>query len=222
MASGADALEVFARLTERCVELLPVRACGVLVLDVGGNLEVVGSSDSAAYLLDLFQVQNDEGPCLECFRTGRMVRDAQLTPDGPWPRFAAAARAQGFTAVDAVPLRARRTVLGALNLFSTEELPDDAMVVATALADAATITLLQADPMLDATTVARRLHEAVQSRNTVEQAVGVIAARFDCDFDEARGRLRRAGRSSGETLVQVAGAVVGRDASSAGARSLEA
>jgi len=220
VAAGADAAEVFTQLAERCVDLLPAAACGVLVLDPSGTLEVVGSSDPSAYLLDLFQVQNDEGPCLECYRSRRVVRDADLADDGPWPRFAAAARAQGFSSVDAIPLRARQMVLGALNLFGTEPLSDDALAVAMALADTATMTLLQADPLLDAATVTRRLQQAVQSRNTVEQAVGVLAERFSCDFDEAFRRLRRAGRDSGESLVGVARAVVDRDDSSPGAAAL--
>jgi hypothetical protein len=211
VAGGADAVDVFTTLSERCVELLPVTACGVLVVDTGGTLEVVGASDSSAFLLDLFQIQNDEGPCLECFRSGQAVRDAALSPDGPWPHFAAAARAYGFTAVDAVPLRARTTVLGALNLFGATPLSDESMVIATALADTATMALLQADPGIDATTVARRLHLAVESRNTIEQAKGVLAERFDCTFDEAFIEMRRVSGLTATRLLDVARSIVDRD-----------
>jgi len=210
VAGGAPAAEVFMLLAERCTELLPIDACGILLVDHNGRLEVVGASDSAAYLLDLFQLQAEEGPCLECCRTGELVRDDELAPDGPWPRFAAATPSRGFTSVAAVPLGTRGTTLGALNTFCSVPLPAPDLEVAQALADAATVALLQADPELDADTIARRVVETVAARNVVEQAIGIVAARFDCSFPEALGRLRRASTVVGATLVDTATAVVHR------------
>ena len=218
--SGASAIEIFVQLAERCTELLPIDACGLLLVDHLGRLEVVGASDSAARLLDLFQIQAAEGPCLDCCRTGAVVRDDELAPDGPWPRFAEATRAHGFASVVAVPLRARGTTLGALNAFCSAPLDAHQIEVAQALADAATVALLQADPDLDASVVARRIVETVESRNAVEQAIGVLAVRFECSASEALGRLREAARQSGESLVSIARAVVERDGASPGAGSL--
>jgi hypothetical protein len=222
VTGGADAVEVFTILSERCVELLPVAACGVLVVDNSGTLEVVGASDSSAFLLDLFQIQNDEGPCLECFRSGQVVRDGSLSFDGPWPHFAEATRAYGFSSVDAIPLRARSTVLGALNLFGTTPLTEAAMEIATALADTATMALLQADPRIDAATVARQLHLAVESRNTLEQAKGVLAERFGCTFDEATAEMRRVSGLTSTRLLDVARSIVDRDERSEAASILRA
>jgi len=119
-----------------------------------------------------------------------------------------------------VPLRARETTLGALNAFCSAPLDAHQIKVAQALADAATVALLQADPDLDASVVARRIVETVESRNAVEQAIGVLSVRFECSASEALGRLREAARQSGESLVSIARAVVDRDSASPGAGSL--
>ena len=229
VTEGADTVEVFSMLSERCVRLLPVDACGILVVDNGGDLQVIGSSNSSVHLLDLFQLQNEEGPCVECCRTGEAIVDTTLDTtldttgtDGTsrWPRFAEMTRAQGFRSVYALPLATRGVVVGALNLFSTTEVGSDQLVVAQALADAATIALLQADPLLDAVTVARQLHLAVEARNTVEQAKGVVAERFGIDFDAAMQRLRDVARQLDVRLIEVAGSVVERDETNEASRLL--
>jgi GAF domain-containing protein len=217
---GKDMVEVFSMLAERCVTVLSVAACGILVIDPMGELEVIGSSNHSAHLLDLFQVQNVEGPCLQSCRTGEAVIDTELSATGPWPGFSTAAREQGYLAVYAVPLAARGVVVGALNLFAHEPIRDDEIVVAQALADAATIALLQADPHEDAVVVTRRLHMVVEERNTIEQAKGVLSQRFSIDAEEAFVQLRRAGERTGTRLVDVAMSVVTRDNSYDAARLL--
>ncbi len=217
---GKDMVEVFSMLAERCVGVLSVAACGILVIDPMGELEVIGSSNHSAHLLDLFQVQNVEGPCLLCCRTGEAVIDTELSASGQWPGFSLAAREQGYLAVYAVPLAARGVVVGALNLFAHEPIRDDEIVVAQALADAATIALLQADPHEDALVVTRRLHMVVEERNTIEQAKGVLSQRFSINAEEAFVQLRRAGERTGTRLVDVAMSVVTRDNSYDAARLL--
>lgn len=217
---GRDMVEVFSMLAERCVAVLSVSACGILIVDSSGELEVIGSSNHSAHQLDLFQVQNVEGPCLQCCRTGDAVLDAELSETGPWPGFARAARKQGFAAVYAVPLSARGVVVGALNLFATLPLRDEEIAVAQALADAATIALLQADPHEDAVVVTRRLHVIVEERNTIEQAKGVLAQRFNIDAEAAFLQLRLAGERTGTRLIDVATSVVNRDTSYDSARLL--
>ena len=100
---GKDMVEILTMLAERCVQVLHIAACGILVIDPRGELEVIGSSNHSAHLLDLFQVQNVEGPCLECCRDGEPVIDLELSPSGPWPGFAAATLAQGSRAVYPMP-----------------------------------------------------------------------------------------------------------------------
>ena len=207
---GAETLDIFTDLAQSCVKLLPVSASGILLRDVSGTLQVIGASSLSAHLLDLFQVQNDQGPCLECSETGEAVSDEELSETGPWPRFAKLALDQGFSAVYALPLRSRRTTVGALNLFATTRLSPGQLMVAQSLADAATLSLLQIDPQVDLQIVIRRIHVAVESRNAVEQAQGMLSQRFSIDVEEAFVRLRAASRDVGLSLMDAVGAVLGR------------
>jgi hypothetical protein len=210
---GADTVEVFSMLAESCVRLLPVKAGGILVRDAMGFLQVIGASNQSVHLLDLCQVQNVEGPSLECCRTGSLVADTELSEEGPWPRFAWLATSHGYGAVYAVPLLSRGVPIGALNLFGTSEIPAERLVLAQALADAATLALLQVDPREDTVVLARQVHLAVESRNTVEQARGMIAQRFNVGEESALEQLRRAAERLDLPLVEVARATVHRDGS---------
>ena len=118
MVAGFDVIDFLHVLTRRSVQLLDVSAAGLLLAGPRGDLRVVAASSEAARLLELFQLQNDQGPCLDCFRSGQPVTAADLsTQAGRWPRFAAAAQQAGFAAVQALPMRLRDQVIGALNLF---------------------------------------------------------------------------------------------------------
>ena len=218
VTQGAETIEIFTSLAEKCVDLLPVKAAGILLRDVTGTLQVIGASSPSAHLLDLFQVQSEEGPCLECSTTGSPVSDAELSESGPWPRFAALTRAQDFNAVYALPLRSRDVTIGALNLFATEPLSEGRLIVGQALADAATLSLLQVDPHVDLQIVIRRIHLAVESRNTLEQAQGMLAQRFSIDAEAALVRIRNVSEQTSLSVVAVATAVISRDENSPVAR----
>ena len=222
--AGADPVELTTLLCERIVAALPVEAAGVLLVDAGGALRVLGSSSAAAHVLDLLQVQDDEGPCRDCCRDGVAVTDValDLAAGARWPRFAAAVRAEGFGAVHALPLAARGRTHGALNLFAAQGLAIADLVVAQALADATTLALLQADPDEDALLVARRLHAALTDRMLVQQAVGVLRVRFDVDADGAFARLRDVAHATGARLVDVAAVATGGDGDPAVMKGLRA
>ena len=124
MVVGFDVIDFLHVLTDRSVQLLDVSAAGLLLADPRGELRVVAASSEAARLLELFQLQNDQGPCLDCFRTGRPVQAPDLAAAAArWPRVARAARQAGFVAVHALPMRLREQVIGALNLFSAHRAP---------------------------------------------------------------------------------------------------
>src|SRR5689334_12167784 len=115
-----DLIDFLYRLTGRCVELLEVSAAGLLLTDQRGALQVVAASTERTRLLELLQLQTDEGPCPECFHSGRPVMVADLSAvNHRWPRFVAEARQIGFASVHALPMRLRVDVIGALNLFDT-------------------------------------------------------------------------------------------------------
>jgi GAF domain-containing protein len=173
MVADFDVIDFLDMLTESSTMLLSASAAGVVLADPRGQLRVAAASSDEAELIELFQVQNDQGPCLECFRTGQPVTAADLVGPGQrWPRFAAAATRAGFGAVNALPMRLRDQLVGALNLFSTGTGPlsQADLRIGQALADVATIGLLQERNVRRAETLAEQLQAALNSRVVIEQA----------------------------------------------------
>ena len=205
-----DMIEFLHVLTARCVQLLGVSAAGLLLTDQQDALQVVAASSERTRLLELFQLQTDQGPCVDCFRTGQPVSVADLPSAGRWPAFTAAAAEVGFAAVHAVPMRLRTEVIGALNLFDTTPGPLDEgkLRIGQALADVATIGLLQQRAIHRRDTLTEQLQTALESRVLIEQAKGVLAERLHLDMDEAFGLLRNAARNNNRRLSELAQAVV--------------
>ena len=192
MVAGFDVIDFLHVLTDRSVQLLDVSAAGLLLADPRGELRVVAASSEAVRMLELFQLQNDQGPCLDCFRAGRPVAAADLAADAQrWPRFAAAQQA-GFAAVQALPMRLRDQVIGALNLFrAVPGAFDPADIrIGQALADVATISLVHERSMRHSDTVNEQLQTALNSRVIIEQAKGKLAERLGLDMDQAFSVLR--------------------------------
>jgi transcriptional regulator with GAF, ATPase, and Fis domain len=206
-----DVIEFLHLLVDRCVELLDVDAAGLLLADPQGHLQVVASSNEQVRLVELCQVQNDQGPCLEAFATGTTVSSADLnTANARWSLFAPAAVDAGFAAVDALPMRLRSEVIGALNLFRTQagELDDTALRTVRALTDVATIGLLQQRSIHHHEVVAEQLQTALNSRVVIEQAKGLIAERLGIDMTGAFAALRGFARARNLKLSDVARAVI--------------
>lgn len=210
---GADRYEAFSLLSEKCVEVLPVSASGILLKDQSGVLQVIAASNPSAHLLELFQIQNAEGPCYKCSQDGALVSDETLDLNGPWPKFSELARAKGFTATYAIPLRSKGQFFGALNLFAKEKLAIDKLAIAQTLADAATLTILHLNPNTDKEFIARNVQTTIQERNIIEQAKGMISQRFNCDVDEAFLKIKEASQTTDSFLIEVAKAIVDRDKS---------
>jgi GAF domain-containing protein len=207
MVADFDVIDFLHLLTDRSVTLLAASAAGVMLADPRGELRVAAASSEVAGLIDLFQIQNDEGPCLDCFRTAQPVSAADLTgPDQRWPRFATAATRAGFRSVQALPMRLRDEVIGALNLFraAPEPLSPEDLRIGQALADVATIGLLQERAVRRMETIAEQLQAALNSRVVVEQAKGKLAERLGIGMDEAFGVLRAYARTSNQRLTDVA------------------
>ena len=207
-----DVLDLLHVLTTRCAELLDAAAAGLMLADSDGQLRVTVASSENARLLDVFQIQSDEGPCLDCYRSGEPVRAQSLGDTGTrWPRFASAAVEQGFTAVVALPLRLRGEVIGALNLFGDSggvAITEQEIPIAQAMADAATIAILQDRLARDRTLLTDQLQIALNSRIAIEQAKGALSNRLDIGTDEAFTLLRNRARSDRRRLVEVAAEVM--------------
>ena len=211
LVADFDLIDFLRLLTDRCVGMLGASAAGVLLADRDGELRVMAASDEQVRLLELFQLQSDEGPCLEAFRTGTPVLVADLTREiERWPRFATAAHRSGFTAVQALPMRLRDEVVGALNLFHTAPTPIDPADApfAQALADVATISVLQQRTTERSTLVNEQLQSALNSRVLIEQAKGKLAERHHTDMEQAFSALRSYARSHNRRLSDVARAFI--------------
>jgi transcriptional regulator with GAF, ATPase, and Fis domain len=205
-----DVIDFLHVLTERCVQLLGVSAAGILLTDQRETLQLVAASSERTRLLELFQLQTDQGPCVDCFNTGQPVSVPDIRCAGRWPRFTAAAAEVGFVSVHALPMRLRAEVIGALNLFGVEPgaLDDDKVRAGKALADVATIGLLQQRAIRHRDTLTDQLQTALNSRILIEQAKGVLAERLHLDLDQAFGLLRHAARNRNRRLSELAQAVV--------------
>ena len=211
LVADFDVVELLTLLADRCVDVLGVAAAGLMLVAPDGDLRVMASSSEAMRILELFELQSQEGPCLDCFSTGRPVANQDLLiVGGRWPRFAAEALAAGFRSVHALPLRLRGTVIGALNLFYTEPgtMPQADLDAAQALADVATIGILQHRAALQAQVLNEQLNQALNSRIVIEQAKGIVAEREHLNMEQAFSRLRNHARNQNLKLADVAHDVI--------------
>jgi GAF domain-containing protein len=217
LVADFDILDLLHGLTADCVRLFPTAAAGLLISDHHGVLQLVASSSEAARLVELFQLQSDEGPCLDCYRSGSPVSAPDLEAAGHWPRFTGQAVEQGFHSVHAVPMRLRGDTIGALNLFGAErgELAGADLRVAQALADAATLTVLQERTLQAHQAVAERLQLTLARRAVIEQAKGVLAEVGGLEMGEAFTRLRDHAHATRQPLTELARGIASRTAGTA-------
>ena len=201
-----DVVDLSTELTERCAELVDVAAAGFLLAGPLEKLHLLAATSEKARDLELFQLQADEGPCLDCYASGQSVSVSDLAAASPrWPRFVPAAVDAGFASVHAVPLRAAGIVLGALGLFGSRSgtLSAADLLVAHSLAHIACVAILQEHPPTPSA-VLPCLRNALAARLVVEQAKGFLRERLSVSVEEAFGLLRRYARSHDDHLSAVA------------------
>ena len=202
-----DIIDFMQTLAERCVELLDVSAAGIMLADSEGKLRHAACSSEQMRLVEFFELQVEEGPCFDAYREGAPVLcDSPEEADARWPRFAPHAHKSGFVTVSAVPLRLRAQIIGALNLFSSrpDALNDDDVGVAQAMADIATIGILQARVIRDSSIFSSQLELALESRVAIEQAKGVVAEHNQISVDTAFELIRRYTRDHNRLLSETA------------------
>ncbi|WP_436499887.1 GAF and ANTAR domain-containing protein [Actinokineospora sp. HUAS TT18] len=207
-----DLTDFLHMLVDHCVDLLDVTAAGVMLSDGRGNVRMAAASSERSELLALFAADTGDGPCIDCVSTGRPVTSSNLAADAArWPRFAGAAEACGFASATALPMRLRREVIGALALLDTEV--DGVNAVSTrlgqALADVATIGILQQRAVRHAELVTEQLQSALNSRVIIEQAKGVLSERSGLlSIEQAFGAMRAYARAHSQRLSELAKQVV--------------
>ncbi|MEY2472207.1 MAG: hypothetical protein QOK28_1536 [Actinomycetota bacterium] len=206
-----DVVELLTRLADRCVEILDVEAAGIMLAASDGRLRVTASSSEAMRVLELFELQAQEGPCLDAHRTGVAVVNQDLADvNGRWPRFAVEALEAGFKSAHALPMRLRGSVIGALNLFrnGTGRMGAADIEVAQALADVATIAILQSRAGAEAQLVNEQLTQALNTRIVIEQAKGMVAERLGLNMEESFAALRNYARNNNRRLADISDAVI--------------
>ena len=211
LVADFDVIELLTVLTDGCVDVLDVRAAGLMLAAPDGDLRVMASSGEAVRVLELFELQSEDGPCLDCYRTGAPVVNQDLaTVNGRWPRFAAEALAAGFHSVHALPMRLRGSVIGALSLFHADpgEMRPADVAAAQAMADVATIAILQHRATLEAQVINEQLNHALNSRVVIEQAKGMVAEREGLNMAQAFSTLRHHARNHNLRLVDLARDVI--------------
>ena len=211
LVADFDIVDFLQAHTDRCMQTLEVDAAGLLLVDQQGRLEGLAATSGAARLLELLQLEEQEGPGVECFRSGRPVAvpDVAATKDR-WPRFAVACLGVGFASVNALPMRRREQVIGTMNLFCARGggLNPGALRVAHALTAVATIAVLLQRVRHDQQRLVEQLQTALTSRVAIEQAKGVLAERWNVDPEQAFVVLRRHARRRNVRLTDLAEAVV--------------
>lgn len=206
-----DVVDVLTLVADSCVDVLGSGAAGLMLVAPDGGLRVMASSSEAMRVLELFELQSQEGPCMDAYRSGAPVLNQELsTASDRWPRFAAEALAAGFVSVQALPMRLRSATIGVLNVFHKE--PDTMtqadVEAAQALADMATIAILQHRAALEAQVVNEQLSLALNSRVLIEQAKGMVAERQGTSMERAFALLRNHARNHNLRLADVAKNVI--------------
>ena len=216
LVDNYDVIDILTLLSDRCTEALNVDATGVMLASPSGELQYVASSSESMRILELFQIQTEEGPCVDSFHSGEPVIVESLSaPDERWPRFTPAALAHGFHSVHSLPMKLRGRTIGALNLFRCEpgSVGVEDAYLAQGLAHVATIAILQHRTSLDASTLNSQLSYALNSRIIIEQAKGMVAQTMNFEMDEAFAKMRTYSRDNNVGLTVVASQIVERELS---------
>lgn len=207
-----DVVDLLQTLVETCESTFDVSAAALLLDSGDGGLDLVASTNHESRTVEMIVLAAEEGPCVDAFRTGAPVAVPDLREGSGWGRFRRAGLDNGFTSVHALPMRLRQNSIGALTLFESDasRLEERDIRAAQALADVATIGILQDRAMRESEEVRGQLQNALSSRIVIEQAKGVVAYTHDLDMDEAFRRIRGYARDARQPISEVARAIVER------------
>lgn len=214
LVNGYETLDFLYLLCDRCRDVLIADAAGVMLIDEHGVLQLSAASSEETYLLELFEMQSHEGPCYDAIATGRpIIEDDVAHAGGRWPVFAAKAAETGVRAVCAFPLHLRDTPVGALNAFRYDggSFQERDLHVGQALADVATIGVVQERAVREAHERSQQLQAALDSRVLIEQAKGVLAERRAVDVGAAFEMLRRHARNHSRSIREVCRDIIDGD-----------
>jgi len=207
-----DIVEFLQSLSADSVEIIGAEAASVMLANAHGELRLVASSEERMRLLELFEIQSAQGPCLDAFGSGQAVQASGAESHARWPVFAPRASEAGFRVLCAVPMRAHAEIIGALNLFrrGNQLFSDADLEIARAMAQVATVALIQEQAIRERSMLAGQLQAALRSRIVIEQAKGMLAEHLSTTVDEAFQLLNSYARDHNRRLTEVARDVVDR------------
>ncbi len=207
MVEHYDVVEFLDFLAGACVELLGMTDAGIMLADPPGKLNFVAASSERMRLIELLELQVDEGPCVDAYQSGQAVTNVDITTsDDRWPNFSPLGRENGVRKVSAIPMRVREQTVGAMNLFGADDtlLTEADVNVAQALAHIATIGILQERTLRHSETISDQLRFALNSRVSIEQAKGLVSAQANVRMDDAFQLIRRYARNNNRPLHEIA------------------
>jgi GAF domain-containing protein len=213
LTANYDVVDLLHTLVTECTAIVGATAGGLMLADPAGRLQLVASTDESAELVELMQLAAGAGPCLDCFATATAVSVLDIdTGARAWPDFRAAALDQGFRSVHATPMKLRGEVIGTMNLFqaSAGAMTERNAAVVQALADVATIGVLQQRIATESHIVAEQLQRALDSRVLIEQGKGALSQALGLSMDQAFAALRIYSRNNNLPLNEVAAGVTSR------------
>ena len=216
LTANYDVVDLLHTLVTECTAIVGATAGGLMLADPAGRLQLVASTDESAELVELMQLAAGAGPCLDCFATGTAVSVLDIDTGGDaWPDFRVAALEQGYRSVHATPMKLRGQVIGTMNLFqaSATSLSDRDAAVVQALADVATIGVLQQRIATESQVVAEQLQKALDSRVLIEQAKGALSQALGMSMDQAFVALRAYARNHNVTLSALSSSITSRELS---------
>jgi hypothetical protein len=202
-------LQAAADLTAEVVE---VAGSYSLSTSLYGNPITVGSSDRSAWEADQVEFDTEDGPCVEALRTGAVFTAIDLAQERRWPAWSAVATLLGFSSAAGIPAEVSPGHRIALNLYAPtpQAFDDETLHRATLFVEEVARTIPAAVRLLEADERASHLEQALASRSTIDQALGVLMAQNQCTRDAAFGILRRASQNRNVKLRDVAAAIIER------------
>jgi GAF domain-containing protein len=184
-------------------------SCGI-TLRRGTQHDTVACSDELAGRVNGLQYSLGEGPCLTALADGRPAYSADLAADPRWPRFAAAAVAEGIQSALSLPLIAQEQVIGALNLYARGRAAfgETETRLAEKFAENAAGALALGQRLVSYAALTDQLRAALGSRAVIDQAVGILMGQERCSQQQAFAALRTASQNRNVKLRVLAEEIV--------------
>ena len=202
-------LQAAADMTADVIDVVGSYSLSIILY---GKPITVGSNDRAAWDADQVEFDTEDGPCVEALRDGVVSGAVDLATERRWPAWTAVASLLGFSSAAGIPAEVSPGQRIALNLYAPapQAFDDATLGQATLFAEEVARTLPAAVRIFEADERATQLEQALASRSTIDQAIGVLMAQNQCTPDVAFGILRRASQNRNIKLRDVAAAIIER------------